>query len=68
MHSPPTYAHAQRAHRCPTCGQPIVRIQRRPLDRLHSVFVPVWRFACSSRNCGWTDTIRRADLRIPLIA
>lgn len=63
-----SYAHSRHAHRCPSCGDSIVRIRRRPLDRLHSIFVPVWRFACSDTGCSWTGTVRREDLRVPLTA
>jgi predicted RNA-binding Zn-ribbon protein involved in translation (DUF1610 family) len=39
---------------CPVCGSPLSRIHRRPRDRLLSWFVPVRRYRCKNRGCGWS--------------
>ena len=62
------YSHSWQAHRCPDCGEPIVRVSRRAVDRLQSLVSPVWRFCCSDPDCSWTATIRREELRIPLFS
>jgi hypothetical protein len=38
---------------CPTCGNLIERVPRRPLDRLINWYVPVMRYQCSTRDCQW---------------
>jgi hypothetical protein len=43
-----------KARRCPRCGGELHRIHRRWRDRLVSLYVPVRRFRCSERNCGWS--------------
>lgn len=46
---------------CPRCNGALIRIQRRPIDRLISVFVPVDRFRCAGRNgkpdCSWSGNL-----------
>jgi hypothetical protein len=39
---------------CPRCGGAIHRIHRRTVDHLLSVIVPVRRYHCANRECGWT--------------
>jgi uncharacterized membrane protein len=39
---------------CPRCGGNIHRVHRRTLDRLASIFVPVRRYHCTNRECGWS--------------
>ncbi len=53
--------HAARARpvvACPCCGQPTIRIWRRPSDRLLSAFVPVSRHRCESHVCRWEGNVR----------
>jgi hypothetical protein len=38
---------------CPRCGGKLVRIHRRPVDRLQSAFLPVSRFRCFTAPCGY---------------
>jgi hypothetical protein len=38
---------------CPSCGGVIHRVHRKASDRLVSVIVPVRRYRCASRECGW---------------
>ena len=41
-------------NRCPQCGQRMHRIHRKPADKVISrLIVPVRRFACNAKNCGW---------------
>ncbi|MDP1534383.1 MAG: hypothetical protein Q8L92_12485 [Rubrivivax sp.] len=44
---------------CPHCQAPVKRVPRGLIDRLISVFVPIWRFACPAPRCGWTGLVRR---------
>jgi len=39
---------------CPHCGGRLHRIHRHFLDRAISILVPVRRYRCSNRDCGWT--------------
>ena len=39
--------------RCPRCGSELHRIRRYWRDRVASVFVPVRRYRCKNRECGW---------------
>jgi len=39
---------------CPVCGSSMHRSHRRRLDHLISFFVPVRRYRCRNRDCGWT--------------
>jgi len=43
---------------CPRCGQHLVRVERRLLDRLISLVVPVQRYRCRMHNCQWEGTVR----------
>jgi hypothetical protein len=43
---------------CPVCNGSLVRIWRRPIDRLSSKFVPVHRFRCEGFSCGWVGNLR----------
>lgn len=38
---------------CPKCGSGLHRVHRRRFDHLISAFVPVRRYRCSNRECGW---------------
>lgn len=44
---------------CPHCQTPVKRVPRRVLDRLISLFVPIWRFGCPAPRCGWSGLVRR---------
>lgn len=39
---------------CPVCGGPLHRIHRRPRDRVLSWLIPVRRYHCKNRDCGWS--------------
>jgi len=38
---------------CPRCGGGLQRVHRRFFDRVISIFVPVRRYRCPNRGCGW---------------
>ena len=39
---------------CPSCGEALHRVHRRPLDRAISLAIaPVHRYVCSSPDCRW---------------
>ena len=42
---------------CPDCAARLVRIARRPVDRLSSLFVPVKRYRCRTFMCGWEGNL-----------
>jgi hypothetical protein len=44
--------------RCPRCRGQIVRVPRRPFDRVMSVFMLRWRYRCRAMGCGWEGTLR----------
>ena len=39
---------------CPQCGSEMQRVHRRSSDRAISIFVPVRRYRCNNRECGWS--------------
>jgi len=39
---------------CPRCGGNIHRVHRHTADRLISIIVPVRRYHCTNRECGWS--------------
>jgi hypothetical protein len=43
-----------RASTCPRCGGGLHRVHRRWHDRVVSLFVPVRRYRCGDRTCGWS--------------
>jgi len=44
---------------CPLCGKPYLRrINRRLIDRLFSVLIPVRRYRCEDFSCQWEGNIR----------
>ena len=43
---------------CPQCGGQLIRIARRPLDRVLSRFVPVQRYRCECFSCQWEGNLR----------
>ena len=42
---------------CPDCTARLVRITRRPVDRLQSLVVPVKRYRCRTFMCGWEGNL-----------
>jgi hypothetical protein len=44
-------------HTCPQCGQSLIRIRRRFIDRLTSIVQPVHRFRCRNHTCQWQGNI-----------
>jgi hypothetical protein len=50
--------------RCPECGDILIRIPRRGVDRVLSLFVPVHRFRCPNFLCVWEGNLRTSRSRI----
>jgi hypothetical protein len=46
------------ALRCPRCGAALLRVRRKPLDRLLSLLAPRRRYRCRAMGCGWEGTLR----------
>jgi predicted RNA-binding Zn-ribbon protein involved in translation (DUF1610 family) len=40
-------------HACPVCGGDLRRLHRRWSDRLVSLLLPVGRYRCRNKECGW---------------
>ena len=47
------------ACKCPRCDGDLIRIRRRPIDRLISLFVSVRRFRCVTLGCNWEGNMRK---------
>lgn len=45
-------------HVCPVCQGLVLRIARRPIDKLTSLFAPVQRYRCDTFSCGWQGNFR----------
>lgn len=45
-------------HRCLRCGDALIRIPRRPIDRLLSVIAPLQRFRCPNFKCQFEGNLR----------
>ena len=43
---------------CPRCACHLTRIHRRFIDRLLSLFLPVYRYRCDRLLCDWEGNIR----------
>ena len=43
---------------CPLCGAELMRIPRRPIDRLTSIFGEHHRFRCERFSCQWEGNLR----------
>jgi len=43
----------QKRRACPVCGGELHRSRRRKRDRLLALLVPVARYRCKNRECGW---------------
>jgi len=41
------------ASRCPTCSSLLYRSQRRPVNRILHLFVPLQRYYCVNPQCRW---------------
>jgi hypothetical protein len=52
-----------RAPHCPECDSGLIRVRRRPIDRLLSTFVPVRRFRCSGMGCGYEGNVAKTAIR-----
>lgn len=47
------------SHTCPMCGAcDLIRIRRRPIDRIMSMFVRLRRYRCTHSGCQWKGNIR----------
>jgi predicted RNA-binding Zn-ribbon protein involved in translation (DUF1610 family) len=44
---------------CPQCGDTVLRVHRRVIDRLYSLFHPIHRYQCTSLECGWQGNLPR---------
>jgi hypothetical protein len=45
---------------CPLCGnRGLIRIHRRPIDHLLSLFVNVYRFRCQQFECQWEGNLTK---------
>jgi hypothetical protein len=53
---------------CLLCHGRMLRVVRRPLDRLISLFVPVQRYRCASMGCGWECRVRPRQASAPTAA
>lgn len=42
---------------CPACAGILIRIARRPQDRLTSLVKPVFRYRCREHQCRWEGTL-----------
>jgi hypothetical protein len=49
------------SHVCPVCQGLVLRIGRRPVDKLTSLFAPVQRYRCETFSCGWEGNFRVAN-------
>ena len=65
--NPPMFGHGYRhiKRSCPQCGDTVLRVPRRVVDRLYSLFHPVYRYQCTSLECGWQGNLPRAPLLEP---
>lgn len=48
-------------HLCPCCDAKLIRIPRRPVDRLLSLLAPVQRFRCTNFQCQWVGNIHMEE-------
>jgi hypothetical protein len=52
------YTHAPHtALGCPRCGGVLVRVRRKPFDRLLSLLSPRRRYRCRVMGCGWEGAL-----------
>ena len=45
------------AKQCPECAGDLLRASRLPLDRLRSMFNPVYRYRCPNFACQWRGSL-----------
>ena len=45
-------------HHCPQCKSPLLRIWRRPVDRILAAMTPVHRYRCEKFSCQWEGNFR----------
>jgi hypothetical protein len=57
-HASPGYGKTERGLHCPRCSGALIRIRRRPVDRLVSLILPRRRYRCVAIGCGWEGTLR----------
>lgn len=50
---------------CPRCNGPLLRVRRRVIDLVISLFVPVRRYRCDALGCTWEGNLR-ADRDAPV--
>ena len=63
------YSPCNRFRPCPKCGRSLERTRRRTVDRLASVFQPVYRYRCNAPSCAWEGnlpSVRLIDTRITI--
>lgn len=51
--------------KCPVCGGYSIRIRRRRIDRLMSLFTPAYRYSCQYYYCKWEGNIPISKLQKP---
>lgn len=59
-----TAEHASIRLACPLCAQDLIRVTRRPIDRLVSLFSPLYRYRCRQHDCRWEGTLRFEGLSL----
>jgi len=52
------YSISRSGRRCPRCGDDAVRVPRRFVDRVISLFGQVHRYRCDNPACGWEGNVR----------
>jgi len=56
-------------HACPMCGQHgLIRIRRRFIDRVLSLFVKQRRFRCTQPGCQWQGNLREKNAYIRILS
>lgn len=45
-------------HHCPECASPLLRVWRRPIDRMLGAVAPVHRYRCEKFSCQWQGNFR----------
>ena len=50
---------------CPSCASDLGRVQRRWIDRLISLYLPVHRYRCISPGCCWIGNLCARPLGDP---
>lgn len=52
------------AYTCPACeGTDLIRVRRRLIDRVASLFLGVRRFRCTHPGCEWEGNLRKRKAR-----